>query len=103
MASPTSGSRGTSAQTMRGTARIRIWMAYLSMRSPLVTKQGRKQPLGTPGGLSGGGVWLVPDASAPRNAYLDGIAIVYHQRGALVRFTRVEEAFLFNLEPVLTA
>lgn len=48
-----------------------------------------------PKGISGGGSWLVPDSAKATAVYLEGIAIEYHKRQALVFATRIEHVIAF--------
>jgi hypothetical protein len=53
-----------------------------------------------PRGISGGGLWLVPDIASPAATYLEGIAIEYHKSRALVFATRIEHVLAFIREHV---
>lgn len=44
----------------------------------------------SPIGISGGGLWLVPDSSNTENIYLAGIAIEYHKKQGIVFATKIE-------------
>jgi hypothetical protein len=55
-----------------------------------------------PKGISGGGLWLIPDLSKPSAAYLEGIAIEYHKSRALVFATRIEQVLAFIRKHVCT-
>lgn len=48
-----------------------------------------------PTGISGGGLWMVPDIHNHTNFHLEGIAIEYHASGKLVFATRIEQVIKF--------
>jgi hypothetical protein len=48
-----------------------------------------------PTGISGGGLWMVPDIRNYTNFRLEGIAIEYHARGQIVFATRIEHVIRF--------
>lgn len=48
-----------------------------------------------PYGMSGGGLWQVPDIHNPNLFLLEGISVDYHQRGAVVFATRIEQVIQF--------
>ena len=54
-----------------------------------------------PKGMSGGGLWLIPDSCNPKALYLEGIANEYRSEKSLVFATRIEHAIAFVRQNVL--
>ena len=54
-----------------------------------------------PRGISGGGLWQVPDVYRPNEVRLEGIAFEYHKTGPLVFATRIEYVVTFVRQYVL--
>ncbi len=48
-----------------------------------------------PYGISGGGLWIMPDSFKPEELYLAGIAIEYHKRPGLVFSTKIVRVIEF--------
>lgn len=48
-----------------------------------------------PKGMSGGGLWLLPDSARPSAVYLEGISIEFHSRKSLVFATRIQHVISF--------
>jgi len=48
-----------------------------------------------PKGISGGGLWIVPDISNPKNYYLESIAIEYYKRDSIVIATKILKVISF--------
>jgi hypothetical protein len=53
-----------------------------------------------PRGISGGGLWSIPDSFNPQLPFLDGIAIEFHEK-SLVFATRIEHVVAFVRESLL--
>ena len=51
-----------------------------------------------PRGISGGGLWIIPDISTPSNIYLDSILIEYHKKHAMTFSTKINQVvdFIMN-------
>ena len=49
----------------------------------------------TPRGISGGGLWLIPNLLSPHNVYLSGIFIEYHSAGKVSFSTKIEKVAKF--------
>ncbi len=54
-------------------------------------KEKRNPP--NPTGLSGGGLWYIPDSFSPHNIYLAGILIEYHKEGRVGYATKIERVW----------
>jgi hypothetical protein len=48
-----------------------------------------------PRGISGGGLWVIPNASEPNNYFLDSILIEYYEKNKIVFATKVSKVILF--------
>jgi len=55
-----------------------------------------------PKGISGGGLWSIPDSFNPQTLFLDGIAIEFHDK-SLVFATRIEHVVAFVHQSVFPA
>ncbi|MDO8263663.1 MAG: hypothetical protein Q7T21_10620 [Gallionella sp.] len=64
-------------------------------------EKGEKATPPKPKGMSGGGLWLIPDSFNPKALYLEGIAIEFHKGKSLVFATRIEHAIAFIRRNVL--
>ena len=51
-----------------------------------------------PKGISGGGLWVVPDMLKPDEFYLDSILIEYHERKSIVFATKIKQVLNFIRE-----
>lgn len=49
----------------------------------------------SPRGISGGGLWLIPNSFAPKDVYLEGVFIEYHERGKISFSTKIEKVVAF--------
>jgi len=61
-----------------------------------------KNPLGNepihPRGISGGGLWVIPDMEKPKEIYLDSILIEYHKRHRVTFSTKIANIIVFIRE-----
>jgi hypothetical protein len=57
--------------------------------------KGEKATPPKPKGMSGGGLWLIPDSFKPKTFYLEGIAIEFRKEKSLVFATRIEHVITF--------
>ncbi len=58
------------------------------------TKSDGNAPV-DPRGISGGGLWIIPDYSHPNDYYLVGIAIEYHKKYSVTFSTKIEKVIQF--------
>jgi hypothetical protein len=59
------------------------------------TRAGNVGPSPNPRGISGGGLWQVPDIKTPGRFALEGIAIEFHRFASVVFATRIDQVVSF--------